>query len=292
MTNDLELSLGLSTRSFVISMVREDGTLAADELYDVGEACGFTLHQIRLCLARLVQEGQFVQEGRGRKANLRTTDLGHRTFVPELEHFQLGFLQDAGRAPWDGRWHLVGFSIDEERRAARNTLRAALLWTGAPMAGGLYVSPNAWENRIDAVATDLGVADSLVYVDTDHLRVGALTDPPLVAAHLWPLDDIAKRWQRFTEEAQPLWHQLAAEEAADQFERVRFLAGVVSISAAFEACLRHDPLLPPELLPQPWPGTEARRVILDTRELFDIGRDKSGLPALQRRYDQILSAVE
>lgn len=60
----------IGTRTPVFALVREDGTVDAGELYAVAETLGTTGQQVRLCLKRLVAEGRFTQEGRGRKARL------------------------------------------------------------------------------------------------------------------------------------------------------------------------------------------------------------------------------
>src|SRR5258706_461502 len=49
-------------------MAHENGTVVADEVLPVAEACGQSVEQVRSCLRRLVQEGLFRREGRGTDA--------------------------------------------------------------------------------------------------------------------------------------------------------------------------------------------------------------------------------
>ncbi|MGZ4717942.1 MAG: hypothetical protein ACXWCB_14740, partial [Acidimicrobiales bacterium] len=47
----------IPTRVLVLGMAHHDGTIVADELYPVADACRLTGDQIRSCLRRLVAEG-------------------------------------------------------------------------------------------------------------------------------------------------------------------------------------------------------------------------------------------
>ena len=47
----------IPTRVLVLGMAHHDGTIVADELYPVAEACGLTADQVRSCLRRLVERG-------------------------------------------------------------------------------------------------------------------------------------------------------------------------------------------------------------------------------------------
>src|SRR5687768_5243184 len=96
----------ISTRVLVESMIREDMTIAAGELYEVAGALGMTDQQVRLCVKRLVAEGRFTQEGRGRRATLHATAETHREIEPDIDFVRFMYAQDRGEAPWDGTWHL------------------------------------------------------------------------------------------------------------------------------------------------------------------------------------------
>ncbi|MBV8160494.1 MAG: transcriptional regulator, partial [Acidimicrobiia bacterium] len=49
--------------------------------------------------------------------------------------------------------------------------------------------------------------------------------------------------------------------------------------------------LPPELLPRPWPGREARDLLLRSRRLALTARQAGGLPALFRLFDDAVNAI-
>ena len=271
----------LGSRAFVIGMIRPDGTIAADDLYAVGDRLGFSTHQIRLVIARLVDEGTFVQDGRGRKAVLRTTDRYAALVEPEHDWLRMAYQQDAGLAPWDGRWTLVAFSLDEERRSARNVLRELLhAMAAAPLAGGLYAHAHDISLEVSATAAELGVADSLTVARTDALTIGGRSRPGEIAEHLWPLEEFAAGYRHFVETFRPHLRRRPGDpidELAIGFEMV----------AAFRRCSDADPLLPPELLPGRWPGAVARDVLRRFSARLAGARAAAGVPALFSRYNDL-----
>jgi phenylacetic acid degradation operon negative regulatory protein len=272
----------LGSRAFVTGMVRSDGSLVADDLYTVGERLGFTIHQIRLVLARLVDEGTFTQEGRGRRAVLRTTERYAALVEPEHEWLRLAYLQDAGAAPWDGRWCLVAFSIDEERRSARNALRELLqAMAAAPLAGGLYVHANEIGAEVIDAASRLGVADHVTVARAESLEVGGRTAPAEIAAQLWPLGQIADGYREFVGAFGPQVRRRAVGDPLDE------LARGFELVAAFRRCTEVDPLLPPELLPARWPGVEARAVLRRCSARLVEARTAAGVPLLFSRFDRL-----
>ncbi|MFI2471898.1 PaaX family transcriptional regulator C-terminal domain-containing protein [Nocardia xishanensis] len=252
-----DLDSDVSTRTVVESMIRVDATIDAGELYDVANALGMGDQQVRLCIKRLVAEGRFTQEGRGRKAILRAT-LATTTSAlePDLDFVRYMYEQDRGLAPFDGSWHLVAFAVPESARQARDAMRDAILRLGgAPIQGGLYVSANAWEDRIRAAAADLGVADHVTTLTTTDLSIGAVTGARELAERLWPIDRVAEGHRRLLAVAEEV---LPALRTASRTERLTLS---IVLAAEFTRAVEPDPLLPPQLLPQPWVGAAARAAV-------------------------------
>ncbi|WP_082067918.1 PaaX family transcriptional regulator C-terminal domain-containing protein [Mycolicibacterium llatzerense] len=234
-------------------MLRDDATIDAGALYDVAGELGMTDQQVRLCIKRLVADGQFTQDGRGRKAVLRATDELRSTITPDRDYIRFMYAQDRGDAPWDGRWHVVAFAVPESVRAARDAMRDAIVRLGgAAIQGGLYVSPNDWDSEISAAAEQLGISEHVTTMTTADLAVGDLIEPRALAAHLWPLDEIAERHRRLLAVAERAL--LALSDATP----TRHQTIAIELAAEFTRAVEPDPLLPPELLPQPWIGAAAR----------------------------------
>lgn len=246
----------IPTRLLVHALVREDGTVDAGELYTVANVLGMSDQQVRLCVKRLVGEGRFTHEGRGRKAVLRAVADATGSLAPDAAYVRHAYRQDRGLAPWDGVWHLFAFAVPESSRAARDALRDALLHLGAaPVQGGLYVCANAVEDLVEAQARHLGVLSSVTFLTSTDLRIGGVEAPRELAASLWPLPEIADRHDRLAAYAESC---LAELDGSPEPTGVEQLILAVTLAAAFSAAMKPDPLLPPELLPEPWPGTRAR----------------------------------
>jgi len=275
------------TRLLVSSMLRHDGSIDVGELYDVANMCGMSDQQVRLCVRRLVDEGKFSHQGRGRKARLVARD-GHSAPHGNMEFVRLAFRQDQGRAPWDGVWRLAAFAVPESARRSRDSLREAILFLGgAPLQGGLYVSPNSWDKVLAAEATRLDVREALSLASTTDLRVGHQTDPLTLAAQLWPIDEVAAGYQRLLDVVVPSRDALVGS-APPQGPALTRLA--IEVAVAFDEAIVPDPLLPPELLPSPWVGTRARTVLAEVWQLLGQRYDKTQ-PVLFETYDTMVREV-
>ncbi|MFD8599231.1 PaaX family transcriptional regulator C-terminal domain-containing protein [Kitasatospora sp. NPDC059646] len=287
----------IPTRLLVHALVREDGTVDAAELYRVAGLLGMTDQQVRLCVKRLVAEERFRQDGRGRRAVLRAvSDAATGALAPDADHVRYAYRQDAGLEPWDGVWRLFAFAVPEERRAVRDALRGTLLHLGAaPLQGGLYVAANPIAGLVEARARQLDALGSVTFLTSTDLRVGGVSDPAELAAALWPLDAIAARYE-----------DLAAHAAAGAGRPARWADGpgpsgaeritaALELAAAFSTAMTPDPLLPPELLPRPWPGRRARRLARAcwaALGALPAERAAAPVPRLFRLYDEAFAAPE
>lgn len=281
------------TRVLVFGMARADGTILASELMPVAAACGQSADQVRSCLRRLVEEGLFARRGRGADAVYEATAAGLAALAEPMERTRLAYAQDAAGRGWDRQWRLVGFAIPEQNRAARDAFRQRLLALGgAAVQGGLYVSPHPWHRDVRAEADRLGVADSLTLVVTDDLEVAGLRDPRELARRLWRLDDVAGRYHAFLDAFGGVPDELASLRARqERLDDTTYLTLALRMAVAFQECFAQDPLLPPELLPRPWPGRRAREVSATSRRLSRAMRQAKGLPPLFRAYDEVVDGA-
>ena len=276
----------LSTRQLVLGMADEAGTINAAAVYKLAEAIGLSHQQVRLCFRRLVGEGLFAQQGRGQHAIFAATSAGQGLLKPDSTWLNLAYRQDAGLEPWDGIWHMVGFAVPEAKRAARDDIRIYLLTIGgALLEGGWYISPHAWEPEVHATGKQLGIAEAVTLVEASQINLGGITDPRQIAASLWPLEAIAMRYRSFIDTFTPLVGQLDSR-AIDDTELV---SAALAMAALFDASIRHDPLLPAELLPEDWPGRTARRLLVLARRKSLKQSALLRHSVLFRSFDRVMS---
>jgi phenylacetic acid degradation operon negative regulatory protein len=284
---------GIPTRVLVLGMARDDGSIAAADLAPVATACGLSPEQVRSCLRRLVGEGLFVRDGEGRQAVYRPTAERRAARRTEAGRGRRAYAQDRADQAWDGRWHLVAFAVPESRRSARDALRERLgALGGAAVQNGLYVSPHAWEKDVLAQAERLDLAEQITLATSGDLTVGGESDPVRLARRLWPVDDLARRYQAFVDEWGGVPDELARRQAGQAgLSDGSFVAGGLAMGVAFLACYETDPLLPPELLPRPWPGREARRLVVRSRARALGLRAGDDRPGLFRSFDALIDAL-
>ena len=286
-------TVAIPTRVLVLGMAHENGTIVAEELQPVADACGLTGDQVRSCLRRLVSEGLFVREGSGRATEFVATARGLAALGANIERTRLAYAQDAAGRGWDRQWRLVAFAVPERERAARDAFRDHLIELGgAAVQGGLYVSPHPWHKDVVAEAERLGIAGALSLATTDDLDVGGERDPRRLASLLWPVDALAAGYERFNERHAHLPELLQDMRANHRSLPDReFLPAALAVTVAYDECARADPLLPPELLPRPWPGRRARELLVSSRRLALALRRGQGRPALFRWFDEALETL-
>lgn len=200
---------------------------------------------------------------------LVTSKHGRRTVVG-LSERAARILDDGGRQifsfgtnsqPWDGMWSLVAFSIPEQNRAARDSLRKQLRWLGfAPLYDGLWVAPHDHAAEVIGQLSELGITTATAFRATT-VPGGS---PEGLPQRAWDLDTLREQYDQFIANTQRL--------------RERTLAGRVSPVAALVARTRVmdewrafpglDPDLPAELLPAQWPRAAARELFTTTYDLL------------------------
>jgi phenylacetic acid degradation operon negative regulatory protein len=279
------------TRLMVLGLAHRDGTVHGAELYRVAEECGIGVETVRSCLRRLIADDLFVRDGEGRDAVYSATAAGRAQLELSQQRHLLAYAQDAAGRGWDRRWRLVAFAIPESRRAARDTFRDHLRSLGgAGIQPGLYVSPHRWDAEIHAEAGRLGIDEHVTLASTDDLSVGGETDPRRLVRLLWPLEELADRYRSFVDTYQGVPGEL--EDMRRRGERIGehdFLAGVLHLAIRFNGCFESDPLLPPELLPRPWPGKDARELLARCRKLGVLAREDKDGPGLFRVFDDAIA---
>jgi phenylacetic acid degradation operon negative regulatory protein len=183
--------------------------------------------------------------------------------------------------------HLV--AVGRERSGLDPRLEAL---GGAELQPGLWVSPHAWEKDVTAEAERLGMADRVTTATTDDLEVGGQRDPRALAARLWAIDDLAARYQAFVDRYEDVPEALTEmRHRKERLTEAEFLAGALTTVLDYQECFDRDPLLPPELLPRPWPGREARELLAKGRRLGVLAREEHVRPALFQVFDEVLDRL-
>jgi phenylacetic acid degradation operon negative regulatory protein len=260
---------------FIYSSLSFVGRARGGELPGMWFVCALTelgrdVAAIRQTLFRMEQEGELLTRKVGRSKFYRASPYAEA----EIEAGLMKIFTPP-RREWDGRWTLVTLALREPvQRVERERIVALLAVEGFALAGNdVYVHPRAAADRL---------VDALPSATRPHVIVirGALENPsaeaPLVA--LWHVQRLAVRYR----EVEARLRRVAAAVRRGITERdafaLRFAVVLEYLGVAWD-----DPDLPPQVLPDDWPGDRTRRL---AAELYERLRG----PAL-RHADRLLAST-
>ncbi len=247
-------------------------------LIELLEPFGVNDRLLRTSVFRLVQEGWLVARRDGRRSAYailpealpRFERANRRIYAPLTAH-------------WDGCWTLLlaaGSVIDAP---TRTQLRKELEWEGyAMIAPGIYGHPSGSAEVIEEIVTRTGVQGRLLVCRASELA-GVSTRPLReLAAEGWNLADVVQGYEKFGAQFAPLLALLqnGCTLAPEQAFVIRTL-----LIHAYRRVQLHDPMLPIELLPDPWPGSDAYELARAVYRLTQSGAEQHINAALRREDD-------
>jgi phenylacetic acid degradation operon negative regulatory protein len=218
------------------------GALAAD--------LGITASASATALSRLASRGVLEQSSAGRSSRYRITEGARKRVRSGLA--QVSVFGEQSR-PWDGSWTVIAFSIPETSRDVRELFRSRLRWRGfAPLFGAVWVSPRDHSAELESTCKAFGVDDFAIFRTADStLRGKRFIDA-------WSPQEFRAQYQPFIDRFAPWLERLDAGTVTPaEALRVR-----TELMDAWRAFPWSDPDLPAELLPEAWPRTEAREVLV------------------------------
>ena len=216
------------------AVVPRGGVLSTATLLSIMRAFRVSDSLVRTALSRLVAEGWFERWRLGRNSFYRLTPRGSREFKRATERIYT----DPPHL-WRGSFDLL--LLDG---ADRQALRADLSARGYGILGpDLLIAPSGADKAVAAAPLRLTASAP------DRATARRL------AQRAWPLAEVGARYERFVATYSAAQGAIAAGEAVSDLEAL--LVRILLIHDFRRAVLK-DPLLPNELLPEPWPGRTAR----------------------------------
>lgn len=162
----------------------------------------------------------------------------------------LAKIMDAPASSWDGQWTIVQVGTEGEGRDGKELVREVLRAEGfARLGPNLYVHPRDRTARLLRAARAHDVSDLITAFR--GTRVAPAGDRAF-AASAWDLQRLAAGYRAFMKRYAPL-DDRAGEVADAEAFLIRFALVFDYLETAW-----HDPDLPPDLLPDPWPGAAAK----------------------------------
>ncbi|HSA53957.1 MAG TPA: PaaX family transcriptional regulator C-terminal domain-containing protein [Yinghuangia sp.] len=209
---------------------------------------GITPVSARAAIGRLARRGVLEPSKKGRRTFYRMKPAAFRA----LEQSQHRMMQFGAERPWDGLWTTVIFSLTDEQRDQRYSIRRRLQFLGyAAVHDGVWMSPHADHGQTVELLENIGVRNATVLRST--LTYARGDGDPLNA---WDLDVIRAAYDEFIAGSTELLDRVTSGQVGSS----EALVVRTSIKDAWREMVSIDPELPANLLPDEWPAHRARAI--------------------------------
>ncbi|QGZ43073.1 phenylacetic acid degradation operon negative regulatory protein PaaX [Pseudoduganella flava] len=280
LTQDPPRSKSLVMTVFGDSVVSHGGLVWMGSLIELLAPFGVNDRLLRTSVFRLAQEGWLESQRDGRRSNYMITQQAAQRFARAFRR-----VYAAPHAHWHGSWTFV-LGTNSLSAAERALLRKELLWEGySVIAQGIAGHPAGDAEALDALLGRLNMRGKVYVVQAAQLP--GVQGKPLadLISEGWDLREIGAAYQRFIDRFEPLLRLLPRELAPEQAYIVRTL-----LIHAYRRVQLHDPQLPMELLPEPWPGAAAYDLARDLYQLTHAAAEEHVLAALRREDPEVPEA--
>jgi phenylacetic acid degradation operon negative regulatory protein len=232
------------------SILPRGGAIALGSLITLAEPFGLNERLVRTASARLAKEGWLGARRAGKLSEYHLSPNGRERFAEATKR-----IYSAPDSVWSGRWTLI--VVPPMRATQRNEVRDELIWRGfGELTAGVFAHP---ELDARALRTQLRPTGLLAKVILFDASLADDASPQRLVTLGWDLEDLALRYRRFVKRFERVREALDSQTADCQSA---FIVRTLLIHEYRRLHLR-DPLLPPRLLRDNWPGTTAAAVCRD-----------------------------
>ncbi len=280
LASDPPRSKSLVMTIFGDAIAPHGGAIWLGSLIELLAPFGVNDRLLRTSVFRLAQEGWLTARRDGRRSAYSIT--------PEAAH-RFGRANRRIYAPlclhWDGSWTLLLSASGSIDAAERGALRKELLWEGySVIAPGIYGHPVGDTEILGEILERVGVQGKLFICHATELPGVAARPLRDLVEDGWDLRGVIDGYQHFIAQFGPLLTMLqdTPKLAPEQAYAIRTL-----LIHAYRRVQLHDPQLPVELLPEPWPGERAYELGRAVYLLTHAGAEQFILATLRREDDSV-----
>lgn len=264
----------LNSRKRIIRPQSAMLTLYGDYLLDRGEEIGIgsliTLFNnfglsdqaVRSAVSRMCHAGLLKARSEGRKSYYSLTSRGHDLLSTGAQR-----IFTRKDTTWNETWNIVTYTIPEEERKTRDTLRRELIWMGyGALSGATMISPYDLTNEVMELAERLGVVERIHIFQA--IEQG-LADAKKIVSSCWDLVRIHEMYFEFLEKYQPryeLW--LKGINGEEEIEANEYFLERFLLIHEYRKLPFYDPDLPEELLPEDWLRPKAAALFQEFHDLL------------------------
>lgn len=235
-------------------VLERGGKIWTSDLLELMGLLGVSERAVRSTLSRMSRKGWVKSQKHGRQSQYYITPQGYNL----LEAGERRIFEPIVRE-WDGRWHLVAYSLPEKKRRKRHSLRQQLTWLGyGTLAPGTWISPHNRSTDLKKVLNELKVEP---YVDLfSGFYMGPSSSRELVK-RCWDLESIIEQYQEFIDRHHSKYQECEIKADGDGQQPLDPKDCYVEnfwLVHDFQSFPFKDPNLPTSLLPSDWIGFQAR----------------------------------
>jgi len=162
-------------------------------------------------------------------------------------------IANLARQKWDGLFRAVAFDIPEEKRNLRDLIREHLKGLGFGMLQeSLWITPYPLTEALEEFIKFHHLDNYVLIMESKYISVANAKE---LAFRVWKLDKVIEAHLNFINKWQETLSNIQARQSAGEWRGEYF------------DLLASDPLLPGELLPQPWIGEQTKKLFLTLEKL-------------------------
>lgn len=250
-------------------IVHRGGKIWTSSLLHLMGQLGVGERTVRSTLSRMSRKGWIAGKKYGRRSQYSVTPYGSVLLEKGRQRIFEPIITD-----WDGKWHLVMYSLPEEKRRRRHALRTRLTWLGfGRLSPGAWISPHNRREELDIVLADLAIEP---YVDQfSSIYMGPSKAQDLVD-RCWELGALEEQYADFIRRYQPEYIDYKEQDKNGQSslsQQDSFLRRFW-LTHEFQYFPLKDPNLPASLVSPDWNGLTARELVSNFRQLLEAPADE------------------
>ncbi len=174
--------------------------------------------------------------------------------------------------PWDGRWHLLIYSIPETKRPLRRRLRRRLIWLGfSNLNQSTCISPRDLRSEVRQLVDAL---DLLAYVGSFTVEHREFSSDEEIVARCWDLKLLNEYYGSLFSRYDPLFQDYEVRlTVGDGLDPQECFLQRFTLMHDYRSSPYVDPNLPRELLPEDWLGERGSQLFQQFHELLVDGAE-------------------
>jgi phenylacetic acid degradation operon negative regulatory protein len=237
---------------------------------------GLSAQAVRSTLSRMARRGWLESRTAGKYSYYSLTPKSIRLLDEGAQH-----IFQPRTDPWDGRWHVLVYSIPESKRHLRRKMVRRLRWLGFGILNpATWISPRDLHSEVEQLVDGFNIRRYVEFFTAEHRDFSPEAE---IVARCWNLKQLRRHHAALIARFGPLYEQDSARVRAGLtlapetcfVRRFRLIEEYLSSPYV-------DPNLPLELLPEDWLGGKAAQLFQRYQEMLVGGAEGFAASVLEK----------